>query len=79
MFQLKFKPLNGYIVGKQAAGFNSHGFEYSVVKSSWSYGHEKGLYEFAGYNKAGEMVHDKVTGWLTLKEATEMAEGWKGK
>ena len=79
MFQLKFKPLNGYIVGKQAAGFNSHGFEYSVVKSSWSYGHEKGLYEFAGYNKAGEMVHDKVSGWLTLKEATEMAEGWKGK
>ena len=78
MFQLKFKPLNGYIVGKQATGFNSHGFEYSVVKSSWSYGHEKGLYEFAGYNKAGEMVHEKVVGGLTLPAATEMAENWKG-
>ena len=78
MFQLKFKPLSGHIVGKQAAGFNSHGFEYSVVKSSWSYGHEKGQYEFAGYNKAGEMVHEKVVGWLTLPAATEMAENWKG-
>ena len=78
MFQLKFKPLSGHIVGKQAAGFNSHGFEYSVVKSSWSYGHEKGLYEFAGYNKAGEMVHEKVVGWRTLPAATEMAENWKG-
>ena len=78
MFQLKFKPLSGHIVGKQAAGFNSHGFEYSVVKSSWSYGHEKGLYEFAGYNKAGEMVHENVVGWLTLPAATEMAENWKG-
>ena len=79
MFQLKFKPLSGHIVGKQAAGFNSHGFEYSVVNSSFSYGGERGLYEFAGYDEVGEMVHDKVTGWLTLKEATEMAEGWKGK
>ena len=78
MFQLKFKPLSGHIVGKQAAGFNSHGFEYSDVNSSWSYGHEKGLYEFAGYNKAGEMVHEKVVGWLTLPAATEMAENWKG-
>ena len=78
MFQLKFKPLNGYIVGKQAAGFNSHGFEYSVVKSSFSYGGERGLYEFAVYNKAGEMVHEKVVGWLTLQKATEMAENWKG-
>ena len=37
------------------------------------------MYEFAGYDETGEMVHDKVTGWLTLKEATDMAEGWKGK
>ena len=37
------------------------------------------MYEFAGYDEVGEMVHEKVTGWLTLKEATEMAEGWKGK
>tara|TARA_B100000131_G_scaffold125474_1_gene122704 strand:- start:63 stop:302 length:240 start_codon:yes stop_codon:yes gene_type:complete len=79
MFKLEFKPLNGYIVGKQATGKNGHGFEYSVVKSSFSYGGERGLYEFAGYDEAGEMVHEKVAGWLTLKEATDMAENWKGK
>ena len=79
MFKLEFQPLNGFIVGEQAAGKNGYGFEYSVVKSSFSYGGERGLYEFAGYDEAGEMVHEKVTGWLTLKEATEMAEGWKGK
>ena len=79
MFKLEFTPLNGFIVGEQAAGKNGHGFEYSVVKSSFSYGGERGLYEFAGYDEVGEMVHDKVTGWLTLKEATDMAENWKGK
>ena len=79
MFKLEFNPLNGYIVGEQATGENEYGFEYSVVKSSFSYRGERGLYEFAGYDEVGEMVHDKVTGWLTLKEATEMAEGWKGK
>ena len=79
MFKLKFNPLNGFIVGEQATGKSQYGFEYSVVKSSFSYGGERGLYEFAGYDEAGEMVHDKVTGWLTLQEATEMAEGWKGK
>ena len=78
-FRLEFEELTGWLVGKRAAGKNEYGFEYSVVKSSFSYGGERGLYEFAGYDEAGEMVHDKVTGWLTLKEATEMAEGWKGK
>ena len=35
---------------------NGYGFEYSVVKSSFSYGGERGLYEFAGYDEVGEMV-----------------------
>ena len=50
MFKLEFQPLNGFIVGEQAAGKNGYGFEYSVVKSSFSYGGERGLYEFAGYD-----------------------------
>ena len=79
MFKLEFKPLNGYIVGEQATGESQYGFEYSVVKSSFSYGGERGLYEFAGYDEVGEMVHEKVHGWLTLQEATDMAENWKGK
>ena len=36
MFKLKFNPLNGFIVGEQATGENEYGFEYSVVKSSFS-------------------------------------------
>ena len=49
------------------------------MKSSFSYGGERGLYEFAGYDEVGEMVHEKVHGWLTLQEATDMAGNWKGK
>ena len=79
MFVLKFSPLAGYLVGKQATGKNAHGFEYSVVQTTMSYGGNEGLYEFAGYNEPGDMVHEKVTGWLTLKQATDMAENWKGK
>jgi hypothetical protein len=79
MFKLKFSPLAGYLVGKQATGKNEYGFEYSVVQTNMSYGGERGLYEFAGYNEVGDMVHEKVHGWLTLQEATDMAENWKGK
>tara|TARA_B100000519_G_scaffold17273_1_gene12631 strand:+ start:96 stop:335 length:240 start_codon:yes stop_codon:yes gene_type:complete len=79
MFKLKFSPLGGYLVGKQATGKNEYGFEYSVVQTNMSYGGERGLYEFAGYNEVGDMVHEKVHGWLTLQEATDMAENWKGK
>ena len=79
MFKLEFNPLNGYIVGEQATGENEYGCEYSGGMSAFSAGGARGLYECAGYDEAGEMVHDKVTGWLTLKEATDMAEGWKGK
>ena len=79
MFKLKFSPLAGCLVGKQAIGENAHGFEYSVVQTTMSYGGNEGLYEFAGYNETGDMVHEKVTGWLTLNQATEMAEGWIGK
>ncbi len=78
MFELKFSPLGGYLVGKHATGKNAHGFEYSVIRSTMSYGGAEGLYEFAGYNKNGDMVHEKVTGWLTLEAATEMAKNWKG-
>ena len=78
MFELKFSPLSGYLIGKQAIGKNDHGFEYSVVRSTMSYGGKDGLYEFAGYDKVGDMVHDKVVGWLTLDQATEMAKNWKG-
>ena len=79
MFELKFSPLGGYLVGKHATGKNAHGFEYSVIQTNMSYGGERGLYEFAGYNEVGDMVHEKVHGWLTLQEATDMAENWKGK
>jgi hypothetical protein len=54
MFKLEFNPLNGYIVGEQATGESQYGFEYSVVKSSFSYGGERGLYEFAGYDEAAQ-------------------------
>lgn len=79
MFKLEFKKLSGgFIIGKQAAGKNEHGYEYSVVQHSMSYGGDRGQYEFAGYDSDGEMVHDKVTGWLSLEAATEMARNWKG-
>ena len=79
MFELKFSPLAGSLIGKQAIGKNEYGFEYSVIQTNMSYGGERGLYEFAGYNEVGDMVHEKVHGWLTLQEATDMAENWKGK
>jgi len=43
MFVLKFSPLAGYLVGKQATGKNAHGFEYSVVQTTMSYGGNEGL------------------------------------
>ena len=78
MFKLEFKELSGLIVGKQATGKSEHGYEYSVVQHVGSYGGTQGKYEFAGYDRNGEMVHDKVTGWLTLEQATEMAKDWGG-
>ena len=61
---------------RQATGTNSHGFEYCVLWWLGSIGGDRGLYEFNGYNKSGEMVKEK--GFLTLEAATEMAENWKG-
>tara|TARA_R100000458_G_C8042908_1_gene93465 strand:- start:226 stop:474 length:249 start_codon:yes stop_codon:yes gene_type:complete len=79
MFKLEFKKLSGgFIIGKQAAGKNEHGYEYSVVQHSMSYGGDRGQYEFAGYDSDGEMDHHSVTGWLSLEAATEMAKNWKG-
>ena len=78
-FRLEFEDLSGgYIVGKQAAGKNEHGYEYSVVQHSMSYGGDRGQYEFAGYDSNGEMDHNSVTGFLSLLAATEMAKNWKG-
>tara|TARA_Y100000356_G_C11121496_1_gene215055 strand:- start:227 stop:466 length:240 start_codon:yes stop_codon:yes gene_type:complete len=79
MFKLEFKELTGFIVGWQATGKNEHGYEYSVVQHTGSYGGTQGQYEFAGYDRNGEMDHHSVTGWLTREEATEMAKNWKGK
>ena len=78
MFKLEFKELTGFIVGKQATGKNEHGYEYSVVQHTGSYGGDRGQYEFAGYDSNGEMDHHSVTGWLSLLAATEMAKNWKG-
>lgn len=79
VFNLEFKPLNGWFIGYRAAGKSEQGYEYSVVQHTGSYGGTEGKYEFAGYDSDGEMVHNSVTGWLTLEEATNMAENWKGK
>ena len=79
VFNLEFKPLNGWFIGERAAGKSEHGYEYSVVQHTGSYGGTEGKYEFAGYDSDGEMVHDSVTGWLTLEDAISMAENWKGK
>tara|TARA_R100000005_G_scaffold1251_1_gene725 strand:- start:247 stop:495 length:249 start_codon:yes stop_codon:yes gene_type:complete len=79
MFRLDFKRLTGFIVGWQATGKSEHGYEYSVVQHTGSYGADRGQYEFAGYDSDGEMDHNSVTGWLSLEAATEMAKNWKGK
>jgi len=56
-----------------------NGFGASVVKHSFSYGGDKGLYELAVLDSDGELTYntgitDDVIGWLRPEDVTDIME-----
>jgi hypothetical protein len=56
-----------------------NGFGASVVKNSFSYGGDKGLYELAVLDSDGELTYntpvtDDVIGWLRPEDVTDVME-----
>jgi len=70
---LKSKPING---GIQYHFKADNGYGASIVKHSFSYGHEDGLWELAVIGKDGDLCYttpitSDVLGFLTEKEVNE--------
>ena len=75
---LEFKSHSAGIGGVQAKKKFSNGWGISVIRASFSYGGEKGLYELAVFGQDGKLHYDNlvakrdVRGYLTSKEVEKL-------
>ncbi len=78
---LEFKPHPnlGHIGGVQARITFDNGYGASVVRSQYTYGGDKGLYELAVFGKDGHITYDTpitndVIGYLRPEDVTDILE-----
>ena len=72
-------PNLGHIGGVQALITFDNGYGASVVRSQYTYGGDKGLYELAVFGKDGHITYDTpitndVLGYLKEEEVTKILE-----
>ena len=75
----KTHPNLGHIGGVQARIQFDNGYGASVVRSQYTYGGDKGLYELAVFGKDGHITYDTpitndVIGYLRPEDVTDVME-----
>ena len=72
-------PNMGHVGGVQARITFDNGYGASVVRSQYTYGGDKGLYELAVFGKDGHITYDTpitndVLGYLKPEDVTDILE-----
>ena len=72
-------PNMGHVGGVQARITFDNGYGASVVRSQYTYGGDKGLYELAVFGKDGHITYDTpitndVIGYLRPEDVTDVME-----
>ena len=72
-------PNMGHVGGVQALITFDNGYGASVVRSQYTYGGDKGLYELAVFGKDGHITYDTpitndVIGYLRPEDVTDVME-----
>ena len=72
-------PNMGHVGGVQARIIFDNGYGASVVRSQYTYGGDKGLYELAVFGKDGHITYDTpitndVIGYLRPEDVTDVME-----
>jgi hypothetical protein len=75
--ELEFNPHPGHMGGVQARITFENGYGASVVKTPYTYGGDKGLYELAVFGTDGHITYDTpitndVIGYLRPEDVTDV-------